>query len=358
MKKFLDIALLFLFFVGLSSNFLSAQIHETAGIIFICGIIAHNVFNRNFYKNFLRGSFNRRRIINHATIILFAAGVVMLAISGAALAEYFSAPEANWLSIHLGAAILSTVLLFIHILIHASRYIKGKIFYAASILTFVLAVGAIFGLPYLDRWFHTVEVNRSEVLRGEKLALDGKILIIYFSRVGNTNFPAEVDAVSGASIMLDDKKIIGNAQMIAEIVQNITGGDIFALQTEKIYPADYSQTVNVAKNEFSTNELPALVKLPNVDAYDKIILIYPLWWSDLPKPVENFLRSCDLSGKKIYPIVTHGGGGLGESIDTLKDYTLAEISEPLDVYSSDILASRKEIFEWLKNSSSNKEIRE
>ena len=90
------------------------------------------------------------------------------------------------------------------------------------------------------------------------------------------------------------------------------------------------------------------MKLPNVADYDKIILIYPLWWSDLPKPVENFLRNSDLSGKKLYPIVTHGGGGLGNSIETLKNYTLAEISEPLDVYSSDILSSRKIIYDWLK----------
>ena len=343
MKKPLDIVLLVLFFAGLSSNFLSAQIHEATGIIFIAGVIAHNIFNRHFYKNFLRGSLNRRRIINHATIILFAAGVVMLAISGAALADYFPAPDLNWRSIHLGAAIASTILLLIHLL----KHIHGKILYAAAILSFILAFGAIFGLPYVDRWFHTVKVNR-DAISGEKLALDGKILIVYFGRVGNTNFPAEVDAVSGASLMLDGKKIIGNAQMIAEIVQNITGGDIFALQTEKIYPADYSQTVNVAKQEFSTNELPALVKLPNVDAYDKIILIYPLWWSDLPKPVENFLRNSDLSGKKLYPIVTHGGGGLGNSVETLKNYTLAEISEPLDIYSSDILASRQKILDWLK----------
>ena len=111
MKKFLDVVLLILFFVGLSSNFLSAQIHETAGIIFIAGVIVHNVVNRNFYKNFLRGVFNRRRIINHATIIFFAVGVVTLAISGAALAEYFSAPDLNWRSIHLGAAIFSTIAL-------------------------------------------------------------------------------------------------------------------------------------------------------------------------------------------------------------------------------------------------------
>lgn len=349
MKKFLDSALLILFFVGLSSNFMSAQVHEAAGMIFVVGVVAHNVLNRGFYKNFLRGGFNRRRLVNHVTIIFFAASVAVLAISGAVLAEYFSAPEANWRAVHLGAAVASTVALFVHILIHASRYVKGKIFYAAAVMTFVLAVGAIFGLPYLDRWFHKVEVNRAEILRGEQVKLDGKILIVYFSRVGNTNFPAQVDAVSGASLMLDGNKKIGNAQMIAELVQSVTGGDIFAIQTEKTYPADYGETTRVAKQEFASGELPALKTLPAVDAYDKIILIYPLWWHTLPKPVENFLRSCDLTGKKIYPIVTHGGGGFGESIDTLKSSTRADVAEPLDIYSSDVPASRKIILEWLKS---------
>ncbi len=346
MKKLLDAALLILFFVGLSSNFLSAQIHEAIGIIFVVGVVAHNVLNRSFYKNFLRGGFNRRRVVNHATIILFAAFVVTLAVSGAALAEYFTAPEANWRAIHLGAAIGSTVALFVHILIHASRYVKGRIFYAATLTVFVLAVGAIFGLPYLDRWFHKVEVNRAEILRGERLSIDGRILIVYFGRVGNTDFPAEVDAVSGASLMVDGSELIGNAQMIAQIVQSVTGGDIFALQTEKTYPADYSQTTQVAKREFESGELPALKSLPAVESYDKIILIYPLWWSNLPKPAENFLRGCDLTGKTIYPIVTHGGGGFGESLNALKKY--ADIAEPLDIYSSDISTSRRIIFDWLK----------
>ncbi|MBQ3450767.1 MAG: hypothetical protein IJG32_00670, partial [Selenomonadaceae bacterium] len=81
-----------------------------------------------------------------------------------------------------------------------------------------------------------------------------------------------------------------------------------------------------------------------IASYDKIILIYPLWWSDLPKPVENFLLTTNFKGK-IYPIVTHGGGGFGNSIDTLKNY--AEIAEPLEIYSSDIPSSRKIILDSL-----------
>ncbi len=339
MKKFLDFALVILFFACLASNFLPAQVHQALGFIFVALIVVHNVFNRNFY----RAGLNRRRIFNQAMIFLFAVGILAILISGAALADYFPAQNLNWRAIHLGSAIFSTILLLIHLL----KHIRGKKLYAAASLSFILAVAAIFGLPYVDRWFHKVEINRFELLRGEKLAVEGKILIVYFSRVGNTDFPEEVDAVSGASLMIEDKKIIGNAQMIAEIVQSIIGGEIFPIQTEKIYPADYSETTKVAKQEFSSGELPELKNLPAVANYDKIILIYPLWWSDLPKPVENFLRISDFKGK-IYPIVTHGGGGLGESIKTLKNSTRAEIFEPLDIYSSDIQSSRKEIVNWLE----------
>ena len=339
MRKFLDLSMLILFFIALSSNFMPSNLHEVLGFIFCALVIIHNVLNKNFYKNFLRGSFNRHKILN----IVFAASILALTASGMVLGDYFSAPQANWRSIHLGAAIFAVILLLIHLL----KHIRGKIFYAAASLSFILAVGAIFGLPYVDRWFHTVKIDKN-ILLGEKLNIESKILIVYFSRVGNTNFTDNVDAVSGASLMLDDKKIIGNAQMIAELVQSIVGGDIFAIQTEKIYPTDYSKTTEVAKKEFTDNELPRLKNLPSVADYDKIILIYPLWWSDLPKSVENFLLNCDLNGKKLYPIVTHGGGGLGDSIETLKNSTLAEIAAPLDIYSSDIPSSRKIIYDWLK----------
>ncbi len=68
MKKFLDFALVILFFACLASNFLPANVHQALGLIFIALIVAHNVLNRNFY----RAGFNRRRIFNLTTIFLFA----------------------------------------------------------------------------------------------------------------------------------------------------------------------------------------------------------------------------------------------------------------------------------------------
>lgn len=340
-KKFLDILLLILFFVGLASTFLTEEMHELCGFVFIGAVFVHNFVNRNFYKNFSKIS-----SLNRFCVIFFAGALVALTLSGIMLWQGES--NFNWRSVHLTAAICSVILLFIHLLTHARKYIHGKIFYVASIFTFLFAVAGIFGLPYLDRWYHKVEVNSATIIQGEKISSDKKILTIYFSRVGNTNFPPEVDAVSGASIMKDKNDIIGNAQMIAQMAQNIAGGDLIEIQTEKIYPANYSETTKVSKIEFERNELPKIKNLPDIESYDKIILVYPLWWSKLPKPVESFLRNYNLSGKMIIPIVTHGGGGIGESVEDLKNAVNAKITKPLDIYSSDIPSSREEILQYLK----------
>ncbi len=347
-RKILDALLMLLFFGGLSSTFLTEKMHELLGLIFVAGIIVHNFINRSFYKNFLRGKFSALRLINNLCATVLISSVAILTASGVMLWLNL-APATNWRAIHLGAAITLTVALLIHWTIHARRYAQGKIFYAASIAAFVLAVAGIFGLPYLDRWYHKVEVNRAEIIHGEKIPTGKKILTVYFSRVGNTNFPKGVDAVSGASVILDGEEIFGNAQMIALMANDAVGGDLFALQTEKIYPASYSETTQVAKQEFAANELPPLKNLPATENYDAVILVHPLWWGTLPKPVENFLLNCDLRGKILIPIVTHGGGGIGESLDAIKRATNAEIiHEPLDIYSSDIPTSRNEIGDYLR----------
>lgn len=350
-KKFLDIFLLILFFICLASNFFVGKIHEVCGIIFVAGIFAHNFLNKNFYKNF-----SSRKFINKTCVILFAVALIFLTVSGAEL--WLADKFLNWRSVHLVAAIAAVIFLFLHLLTHAKKYFHKKIFYLASLFAFIFAVAGIFGLPYLDRWFHKVEINSEEIIQGEKISSDKKFAVIYFSRVGNTNFSAKVDAVSGASIMADKEKLFGNAQMIALMAQDIVGGDLFSIQTEKFYPEKYSETTDESKIEFEQNILPEIKNLPNLESYDKIILVYPLWWGDLPKAVESFLKNYNFSGKEIYPIVTHGGGGIGNSVETLRNLTQAKVAEPLDIYSSDISASREKIFNYIaeKNYSRTEEI--
>ena len=353
-RKFIDIVLLILFFSGLASMFILADLHEILGCAFIVFVLLHNFINRNFYRSIPKGKITKSRLLNCVCMFIFSLSLGALIFSGVALSNYvfvdLKIPDIlNWRAVHLAAAIVTLFVLFVHLLVYIKRYIKSKALRIVSGILFVIAASSIFGMPYLDRWFHKVEVDSAQIVQGKQLNKFGKVVTIYFSRVGNTDFSPDVDAVSGASVMKDHDKIIGNAQMIAMMAHNIVGGDLFEIQTVKEYPASYSETVNIAKQEFS-EDVPIELKATNINFadYDRIILVYPLWWSTLPKPVETFIKSYDLGGKMIIPIVTHGGGGIGDSIEVLRRITKANVKDPLDIYSSDISSSRKNIYNYLE----------
>ena len=355
MFKFIDIILLVLFFSGLASMFIPVKLHEILGCTFIIFVLIHNFIHRNFYRSIPKGKITKARLINCACLFIFSLSLGVLVFSGVALSNYIFAdvkiPDlVNWRAVHLASAIVTLFVLFVHLLIYMNRYIKNKSFKAVAIVLFVIAVVSIFGMPYLDRWFHKVEVNSAQIIQGKQVQHSGKTITVYFSRVGNTDFPPDVDAVSGASVMKDSGEIIGNAQMIAMMVNNAVGGDIFEIQTVNKYPASYSDTVNIAKSEFNEQNPPILKQpLPDLSSYDNIILIYPLWWSKLPRPVEAFLKNYDLAGKRLIPIVTHGGGGIGESVEMVNRLTKAKVVEPMDIYSSDISSSRNNIYNYLES---------
>ncbi len=73
---------------------------------------------------------------------------------------------------------------------------------------------------------------------------NGKILIAYFSRVGNTDFPENTDASSSASVIVENQQLIGNTEYMADVIVEQTGGDKFLIQTETPYPADYDTLVD------------------------------------------------------------------------------------------------------------------
>lgn len=52
----------------------------------------------------------------------------------------------------------------------------------------------------------------------------GKILIAYFSRWGNTDYPADVDASTGASVQIRNGNKYGTTQIVAQYIQSGVGG--------------------------------------------------------------------------------------------------------------------------------------
>ena len=149
---------------------------------------------------------------------------------------------------------------------------------------------------------------------------DTNVLIAYFSRVGNTDFPEDVDAVSSASLLRKDGALYGNTQYVAALIQQAAGGELFLIETEEKYPADYDETDQLGGKENRERSRPALAShVDGMSGYDLIYLGYPNWYYDMPMAVYAFLEEYDLSGKTIIPFVTSGGSGFSKSISEIQN---------------------------------------
>ena len=135
------------------------------------------------------------------------------------------------------------------------------------------------------------------------------ILIAYFTMPEDVDTDG-VDAVAGASIVVDNGEVMGNVEYIARIIQETVGGDLFQIETVQQYPLDHDPLVDQAAREQDENARPALAtRLENLDQYDTVFLGYPNWWGDMPQALYTFLEEYDFSGKTIIPFCPHGGSG-------------------------------------------------
>ncbi|MCM1322644.1 MAG: hypothetical protein NC218_00480 [Acetobacter sp.] len=111
----------------------------------------------------------------------------------------------------------------------------------------------------------------------------------------------------------------GNTKEVAEAIQEKTGGTLFQIETTKPYPEEYRATTEQAKKEINDGFRPELKdKVADISQYDVIFIGSPNWWGTIAPAVSSFLASYNLKGKKIIPFITHGGGGVQ---NTIKDLT-------------------------------------
>lgn len=181
------------------------------------------------------------------------------------------------------------------------------------------------------------------------LSNDQKILVAYFSRVGNTDFPSDVDTSSSASVIVDGNKIIGNTEYIADVIVEQTKGDKFLIQTETKYSADYDELVDEQQTERNKDTRPALSShINDFNDYDVIFLGYPNWWYGMPMPLYTFLEEYDFSGKIIIPFNTSGGSGFSDSISEIKKLCPnATVLEGYTTNGSSVGNDYDEIVEWI-----------
>jgi flavodoxin len=178
----------------------------------------------------------------------------------------------------------------------------------------------------------------------------GKVLVVYFTKVGNIASNADADAVSSASLRVGDTSTTGTTEVIAEMVHEQVGGDLFQIETVEPYPEDYEATVKQATEERTAGYKPPLkTKVENMEDYDVIYLGHPIWGMSLPAPIASFLSEYDFSGKTIIPFCTHAGYGPGQTVSAIKELVPgAAVLDGFNIERTEISNAEEAVSAWLR----------
>ena len=189
----------------------------------------------------------------------------------------------------------------------------------------------------------TAEAESSEA------GAQSSLLVAYFSYAENAALPDDVDASASASIQPWNGALTGNTGVVADMIAQATGADLFSIRTVEQYPDTYDATIDQGQQEQSDGARPELAThLENLDSYDTIFLGFPNWWGDMPMAVYTFLDEVDLSGKTVIPFITSGGSGFSNTISTIQQMEpQATVQEGLSIGASSATGAQQQVESWL-----------
>ncbi len=189
----------------------------------------------------------------------------------------------------------------------------------------------------------TAEAESSEA------GAQSSLLVAYFSYAENAALPDDVDASASASIQPWNGALTGNTGVVADMIAQATGADLFSIRTVEQYPDTYDATIDQGQQEQSDGARPELAThLENLDSYDTIFLGFPNWWGDMPMAVYTFLDEVDLSGKTVIPFITSGGSGFSNTISTIQQMEpQATVQEGLSISGSSATGAQQQVESWL-----------
>lgn len=152
---------------------------------------------------------------------------------------------------------------------------------------------------------------------------ESKILIIYFSRSGNT-------------------------ETLANFIHDRVGGDIIKLETKIPYPENYDEVLEQAQEERANNARPELKTTVDLSNYDVIFVGYPLWCYDIPMAVYSFFDSYNFEGKVVIPFMSHGTSGESGTFNRIKEYLSdAIVLNGYHTYGEEVQNAKDEVNDWL-----------
>ena len=114
----------------------------------------------------------------------------------------------------------------------------------------------------------------------------------------------------------------GVTAKVAEKLAAAAQADLFEIKPVEPYTEkDLKWTNPLArcnKEKLGRKDVPISGKIENLDDYDVIYIGFPIWYYTAPNIIVTFLKSYDLSDKKIALFATSGGSDITKTPDRIK----------------------------------------
>jgi len=110
----------------------------------------------------------------------------------------------------------------------------------------------------------------------------------------------------------------GVTAKLAEKLASAIDADLHEIKPEVSYTtADLDWTNKKSRSSVEMNDKafrPAVANMvEDMNQYSIIYIAFPIWWYIAPTIINTFLEQYDLKGKKIIPVATSGGSGMGNT---------------------------------------------
>ena len=169
-----------------------------------------------------------------------------------------------------------------------------------------------------------------------------KTLLVYFSRAGENYWEGG-----------RRKLAVGNTKRLAQLIAERIACAVYEITAANPYPEAYDPTVQRNAQEQNAGTRPTIAgQLPNLSAYDTVLLGSPVWNVRAPMIMSTFIESVDLAGKRVLPFVTYAVSGMADIEDTYRNaLPTSEVREGLAVRGEDVDAAGTpaSIETWLRN---------
>lgn len=132
----------------------------------------------------------------------------------------------------------------------------------------------------------------------------------------SANTPSE--SAAGTKTLIVYYSYSGTTERVAEHLRDLTGGTLYELELVDPYTGSDDDVSDRVFAERGNGKMPELTgTLPDVSAYDRILIGTPVWNNSMANPVLSYLQQTDFDGKVVAPFWTY----ITNQGSTGKDFT-------------------------------------